>query len=103
MNELKTNVKGKAGGQSQACCRKTGTSRGQCKKVKQLQNKIKKIEEDIEVLEHKKAESDKKINVPGFYESSDTTAFFNEYNQLKSKLEGKFKQWEELSAQLNTL
>jgi ATP-binding cassette subfamily F protein 3 len=73
------------------------------KQIKQLQNKIKNIETDIEGLEKKKAEADKKISAPGFYESTDNTAFFNEYNQLKEKLEEKFKLWEELTAQLNAL
>jgi ATP-binding cassette subfamily F protein 3 len=104
LNELKTNVKEKQEAKPKAALQaKEEPTEDNSKKIKQLQNKIKKTEEDIEGLEKQKAESDKKINAPGFYESSDTTAFFNEYTQLKNKLEAKFKEWEELSAQLNAL
>lgn len=68
--------------------------------LKQIQKKIKKIEEEIEGLEKTKSISDKKISAAGFYESSDTTAFFKEYDQLKAELDEKFRLWEELSRQL---
>jgi ATP-binding cassette subfamily F protein 3 len=106
LNELKTTLKEKPVPVEKKVEKSESKSQPQednSKQLKQLQNKIKKIEEDIEGLEKIKAESDKKINTPGFYESSDTTAFFSEYNILKGKLEEKFKQWEELSAQLNAL
>jgi len=104
LNELKTNVKEKQEAKAaKPVAEKQEVQEDNSKKIKQLQNKVKKVEEDIEGLETKKAESDKIINAPGFYESKDTTAFFNEYNQLKSKLEAKFKEWEELSAELNSL
>lgn len=101
LNELKTTVKEKQ--QAKPKTEKQEAPEDNGKQIKQLQSKIKKIEEEIEALEHTKAESDKKINAPDFYESDDTTVFFNEYNALKGKLEEKFKQWEELSAQLNAL
>ncbi len=106
LNELKTTLKEKPAPVEKKAEKTESKSQPQednSKQLKQLQNKIKKVEEDIEGLEKIKAESDKKINTPGFYESSDTTAFFSEYNILKGKLEEKFKQWEELSAQLNAL
>lgn len=103
LNELKTTVREKQEAKTKSEPKQNGEAEDNSKKIKQLQNKIKKVEEDIEGLEKQKAESDKKINAPGFYESTDSTAFFNEYNQVKGKLEAKFKEWEELSAQLNTL
>ena len=103
LNELKTNVKEKQEAKAKPLVEKQEASEDNSKKIKQLENKIKNIEKDIEGLEVKKTESDKKIAAPGFYESADTTTFFNEYNQLKSKLESKFKEWEQLSAELNSL
>jgi ATP-binding cassette subfamily F protein 3 len=103
LSELKTTLKEKKEDKPKAEPVAKEAQPDNAKQAKQLQNKIKKIEEDIEALEKKKAESDKKINSPGFYESPDTTAFFAEYEKLKTQLEDKFKQWEEISAQLNAL
>jgi len=73
------------------------------KKIKQLQSKINKIESDIAEFEKKVAEADKAISHPDFYSKSDSNAFLAEYQTLKTKLEEKFKQWEEVSAELGTL
>jgi ATP-binding cassette subfamily F protein 3 len=73
------------------------------KKIKQLQGKINKIEEDISGFEKKIAEADKVIGNPDFYTKPDSSTFLAEYQTLKTKLEEKFKQWEEVSAELGTL
>ena len=74
------------------------------KKIKQLKSKIDKIEADIAEIEKKISESDKVINAPDFYNASnDNSKFFEEYKGLKTKLEAKFSEWEEISAELNTL
>ncbi len=101
--ELKTTVKEKKEPKEKGAEPQKNGEADNSKQIKQLQNKIKKIEEDIDTLEHKKAEYDKKVNAPGFYESTDTTTFFAEYDQLKGKLEAKFKEWEEITTQLNAL
>ena len=73
------------------------------KKIKQLQSKINKIEEEIAGFEKKIAEADKTIGNPDFYTKPESNTFLAEYETLKSKLEEKFKQWEEISAELSTL
>jgi ATP-binding cassette subfamily F protein 3 len=73
------------------------------KKIKQLQSKINKIEEEIAGFEKKIAEADKTISNPDFYTKPESNTFLAEYETLKSKLEEKFKQWEEISAELSTL
>ncbi len=73
------------------------------KKIKQLQSKINKIEEEISGFEKKIAEADKVISNADFYTKPDSNTFLAEYQGLKSKLEEKFKQWEEISAELGTL
>ena len=73
------------------------------KRIKQLQSKINKIEEEIAGFEKKIAEADKTIGNPDFYTKPESNTFLAEYETLKSKLEEKFKQWEDISAELSTL
>jgi len=73
------------------------------KKIKQLQGKINKIEEDISGFEKKIAEADKVIGNPDFYTKPDSSTFLAEYQTLKTKLEEKFKQWKRFLAELGTL
>jgi len=104
LNESKTQVKVKKE-EKPRTAEQTGQEQvDNSKKIKQLKSKIDKIENDIAELEKKISESDKVINAPDFYsDSKDNSAFFEEYKGLKTKLEDKFKEWEEISAELNTL
>jgi len=65
---------------------------------KQLQNKLKKIEETIEKLESEIKVCDTKLSNPTEYEKlvNDKT-FFNHYNKLKINLDEEMKKWEEIS------
>ncbi len=103
LNELKSTVREKKEEKVKASPATTEQKEDNGKKIKQLQSKINKIEEDISELEKKIAEADKKVNNPDFYNSSDSTAFFAEYQSLKDKLEEKFKLWEQISAEMNVL
>jgi ATP-binding cassette subfamily F protein 3 len=68
---------------------------------KQLQNKLKKIEETIEKLELDIKAADQKLSNPTEYEKlvNDKT-FFDNYNKLKITLDEEMKKWEEVSALL---
>jgi len=103
LNELKSTVREKKEEKVKASPATTEQKEDNGRKIKQLQSKINKIEEDISELEKKIAEADKKVNNPDFYNSSDSTAFFAEYQSLKDKLEEKFKLWEQISAEMNVL
>ncbi len=65
---------------------------------KQLQNKLKKIEETIEKLESDIKACDAKLSNPTEYEKlvNDKT-FFDNYNTLKITLDEEMKKWEEVS------
>ena len=68
---------------------------------KQLQNKLKKIEETIEKLELELKTCDTKLSNPTEYEKlvNDKT-FFDNYNKLKLSLDVEMKNWEEVSGKL---
>ncbi len=68
---------------------------------KQLQNKLKKIEETIEKLELELKTCDSKLANPTEYEKlvNDTT-FFDNYNKLKVRLDAEMKNWEDVSGKL---
>ena len=68
---------------------------------KQLQNKLKKIEETIEKLELDIKVADQKLSNPTEYEKlvNDKT-FFDNYNKLKISLDAEMKKWEEVSTLL---
>ena len=68
---------------------------------KQLQNKLKKIEETIEKLELELKTCDSKLANPTEYEKlvNDTT-FFDNYTKLKLSLDTEMKNWEEVSGKL---
>ena len=68
---------------------------------KQLQNKLKKIEETIEKLELELKTCDTKLANPTEYEKlvNDKT-FFDNYNKLKLSLDVEMKNWEDVSGKL---
>jgi len=70
--------------------------------TKQLQNKLKKIEENIEKLKKEIKEADEKLADQANYEKfMNDTVFFTKYSQLKHQLEAELTQWEEVSTKLN--
>ncbi len=103
LNELKSTLRTKKDEKAKKVPLTPTEQEDNSKKIKQLQSKINKIEDDISELEKKITEADKTINSPDFYNKPDSTAFFGEYESLKSKLEEKFKLWEGISAELSTL
>jgi len=69
---------------------------------KQLRNKLKKTEENIERLEAEIKACDLKLQSPEEYQKlMNDQGFFTKYNQLKKDLEQEMKTWEELSTQLS--
>jgi ATP-binding cassette subfamily F protein 3 len=74
------------------------------KQQKQLKNKITKLEQEIESMETKITELDKKLSDPVFYEEAvKKNNFFNDYNQLKKDLETKMSDWERCCEELKSL
>ncbi len=68
---------------------------------KQLQNKLKKVEETIEKLETEIKNADLQLSDASRYESlMNDKDFFSNYNQLKRRLEIELKSWEEVSNSL---
>ncbi len=69
--------------------------------IKQLQNALKKTEENIAKLEQEIKEADQKLANPADYEKLlNDSAFFAKYNALKNDLEKELKNWEDLSEKL---
>lgn len=68
---------------------------------KQIRNQIKKAEAEIEKLEAEIKACDEKLSDPKTYDKlANDKGFFDNYNQLKQKLETEMKLWEELSSKL---
>ncbi len=72
------------------------------KRIKtQIQSQIKKVEEQIELLESEIKTIDDKLAVPATYEElTKNPNFFNGYNKLKKDLETEMTKWEDLSSRL---
>ena len=67
----------------------------------QIQSQIKKVEEQIELLETEIKSIDVKLAVPATYEElTKNPNFFNSYNKLKKDLETEMAKWEDLSSRL---
>jgi len=67
----------------------------------QIQSQIKKVEEQIELLESEIKAIDDKLAVPATYEElTKNPNFFNGYNKLKKDLETEMAKWEDLSSRL---
>jgi ATP-binding cassette subfamily F protein 3 len=70
---------------------------------KQLQNKLKKVEETIEKLEAEIKAADEKLADQANYDKlMNDQVFFTKYSQLKQQLEDELSKWEEVSSQLNS-
>lgn len=70
---------------------------------KQLQNKLKKIEETIEKLELEiKTADDQLADAANYDKLMNDQVFFTRYSELKLKLENELSSWEEVSSQLNS-
>lgn len=70
---------------------------------KQLQNKLKKVEETIEKLEAEIKAADEKLADQANYDKlMNDQVFFTNYSQLKTQLEEELSKWEEVSSQLNS-
>ncbi|MCA0431525.1 MAG: ABC-F family ATP-binding cassette domain-containing protein [Bacteroidetes bacterium] len=68
---------------------------------KQIKNQIKKVEELISNLESEIKKADEQLANPNEYEKLvNNTNFFNQYNDLKKKLEVELSKWEELNDKL---
>ena len=67
----------------------------------QIQSQIKKVEEQIELLESEIKTLDDKLAIPATYEElTKNPNFFNGYNKLKKDLETEMAKWEDLSSRL---
>ncbi len=67
----------------------------------QIQSQIKKVEEQIELLETEIKTLDAQLAVPATYEElTKNPNFFNGYNKLKKDLETEMTKWEDLSSRL---
>ncbi len=101
LNELDLDKKAKVETPKQEAPKKQETSSNENEK-KQLQNKLKKVEETIEKLELEIKQADEKLADQANYEKlMNDKVFFNNYSQLKSRLEAELIKWEEVSNQLN--
>jgi len=101
LNELDLDKKTKVETPKQETPKKQGASSNDNEK-KQLQNKLKKIEETIEKLEGEIKEADQKLADQANYEKlMNDKVFFSNYSQLKQQLETELTKWEEVSNQLN--
>ncbi len=70
---------------------------------KQLQNKLKKIEETIEKLELEiKTADDQLADAANYDKLMNDQVFFTRYSELKLKLENELSSWEEVSSQFNS-
>ena len=68
---------------------------------KQIKNQIKKVEELISSLETEIKKADEQLANPNEYEKLvNNSDFFNQYNELKKKLEIELSKWEELNDKL---
>lgn len=68
---------------------------------KQIKNQIKKVEELISSLEAEIKKADDQLANPNTYEKLvNNSDFFNQYNELKKKLEIELSKWEELNDKL---
>ena len=103
LGELKTTLKVKKEEKVKSIPETVQQQEDNSKKVKQLQSKINKIEDEISEFEKKISEAEKTLNQPDFYSKPGSEKLVSEYQGLKANLEGKFKQWEEISAELANL
>jgi ATP-binding cassette subfamily F protein 3 len=102
LNELDLDKKVKVEVPKQETVKKPETSSNDNEK-KQLQNKLKKIEETIEKLEIGIKQADEKLADQANYEKlMNDKVFFTNYSQLKHQLETELIKWEEVSNQLNS-
>jgi hypothetical protein len=72
----------------------------EAKEIKRLENKLKRTEEEIAVIENKIKMLDQEMSLPSFLENSSNELFFANYQQLKSKLEQEYKNWENIALEL---
>jgi len=70
---------------------------------KQLLNKLKKVEENIEKLEGEIKAADEKLADQANYDKlMNDQVFFSNYSRLKQRLEDELSLWEDLSSQINS-
>lgn len=70
---------------------------------KQLLNKLKKVEENIEKLEGEIKTADEKLADQANYDKlMNDQVFFSNYSRLKQRLEDELSLWEDLSSQINS-
>ena len=72
----------------------TEVSYGDRKKIKKLERAVQYAEREIEKLESKIADFEKKMANPGFYVSETSEAVIQKFNETKKDLESAMEEWE---------
>ena len=68
---------------------------------KKLQTQLQKIEREIEEAEKNIAALDVKVAAIDYSDAAASTKVLDEYASAKSKLDGLYEQWEEVSSEIN--
>lgn len=72
-------------------------------KQKQLENRIKKAEREVETLEAEMALTSTELENAGYSESENYTELLKKYEDLKTKLDAEMKAWEDASVELDQI